>query len=211
MLPVHCTSDSDSRSPPGLACFSLWWLPACQENGTWELWADCGDATTWAAHSRLVVRYHWGDSVVSHTWLGRGTAWDLGAKVPVLCDGAQRNTHICWENMELAGRNNSVPSPDEGGRPLLHYNSLYGNWGLTGTWNSGKNQYVGRLEVHSSQQGWTVGMQTDKATPGTASFCKTYMSVQSCYPQVQRGFHSVKEVESLVKVLHNLLVASLNF
>lgn len=166
---------------------------------------------TWAAHLRLVARCYWGDSVMSHTWLGRATAWDLEAKVPVLCDGAQQNTHICWADMELAGCNNSVPSPGEEGRPFLHYNSLYGNWGLTGTWNEGKNQCVVRLEVRSSQQGWTVGMQADKATPGMASCCKTYTSVQSCYPHFQSGFHSVEEEESLVKVFHNLLVAASNF
>lgn len=148
--------------------------------------------------------------MVSHTWLGKETAERLEAWVPVLCDGPQRNTHICWEDVEVAGRNNSVPSPDEGGG-FLHYNSLYGNWDLTGTWNSGKNQHVGRLEVHSSRQGWTVRMRTDKAVPGMASCCKMCMSAQSCYRQFQSGFHSVKEEEFLLKVLHNLLVASLNF
>lgn len=150
-----------------------------------------------------MARHRWGDGAESRTWLGTGTAWDLEAKLPVLCDGAQRNTRIGWEDREPAGRNNPAPSPDEGGRPFLHYNSLCGNWGLTGTWKFGKNQCVGRLEVHSSQRGWSVEVQTDKATPGTASCCRTNTSVQSGYPPLQPGFHSVNEEESLLKLLHS--------
>lgn len=162
---------------------------------------------------------HWCGIVDGPTELGRGRVLDLEVKASVLCGGAQRhlytNTHICWKDRERAGHNSSVPSPDQGDRPSLHYNRLYENWGWTGAWNYGKSQCVGRLEVHSCQLGWSAGMQTDivwanhRATPDTASCCKMQTSVQSCYPQI--GFHSSPQgEESLVKLLHNLSVASLN-
>lgn len=59
------------------------------------------------------------------------------------------NTDICWKDREPAGRNTSVPSPDQVGRPFLHCNRLCENWDWTAAWDYGKSQCVGRLEVHS--------------------------------------------------------------